>query len=276
MKDAAFAVAVAAIGFPMFMASAAAQSAAASYPSKPIRLIVPLAAGGPSDTMARTLAQKLGEVTRQNVIVDNRPGASGIIGTELVAKSPPDGYTVLLVSTAISINPSLFAKLPYDTLKDLTGVSLLAGAPYILAVHPSLPVKNVKQLIALAKARPGELNYSAGGGGSTGGSFGNVVATTTQAAGAAVRPVSEVDVMATLERKSAAAGDKLNWKTSIVDLLKLLDLDSSLASRKELADELGAPADLKDGSAEMNLWLHREVLRRIAANGGNIPASMLD
>lgn len=165
MKDAAFAVAVAAIGFPMFMASAAAQSAAASYPSKPIRLIVPLAAGGPSDTMARTLAQKLGEVTRQNVIVDNRPGASGIIGTELVAKSPPDGYTVLLVSTAISINPSLFAKLPYDTLKDLTGVSLLAGAPYILAVHPSLPVKNVKQLIALAKARPGELNHASGGSG---------------------------------------------------------------------------------------------------------------
>ena len=165
MKDAAFAVAVAAIGFPMFTASAAAQSAAASYPSKPIRLIVPLAAGGPSDTMARTLAQKLGEVTRQNVIVDNRPGASGIIGTELVAKSPPDGYTVLLVSTAISINPSLFAKLPYDTLKDLTGVSLLAGAPYILAVHPSLPVKNVKQLIALAKARPGELNHASGGSG---------------------------------------------------------------------------------------------------------------
>ena len=123
------------------------------------------AAGGPSDTMARTLAQKLGEVTRQNVIVDNRPGASGIIGTELVAKSPPDGYTVLLVSTAISINPSLFAKLPYDTLKDLTGVSLLAGAPYILAVHPSLPVKNVKQLIALAKARPGELNHASGGSG---------------------------------------------------------------------------------------------------------------
>ena len=127
-----------------------------------------------------------------------------------------------------------------------------------------------------APGKPATRPAGSGGGGSTGGSFGNVVATTTQAAGAAVRPVSDVDVMATLEKKSAAAGDKLNWKTSIVDLLKLLDLDSSLASRKELADELGAPADLKDGSAEMNLWLHREVLRRIAANGGNIPASMLD
>lgn len=136
-----------------------------NFPSKPIRLIVPLAAGGPSDTLARTLAQKLGEVIRQNVIVDNRPGASGIIGTEMVAKSPPDGYTIMLVSTAISINPSLFRKLPYDTLKDLTAISLLAGAPYILAVHPSLPVKSVKELIALAKARPGELNHASGGSG---------------------------------------------------------------------------------------------------------------
>lgn len=139
--------------------------AAPGFPSRPIRLIVPLAAGGPSDTMARTLAQKLSEVAGQNVIVDNRPGASGIIGTEIVAKSPADGYTILLVSTAISINPSLFRKLPYDTLKDLTAVSLLAGAPYILAVHPSLPVKTVKQLIALAKARPGELNHASGGSG---------------------------------------------------------------------------------------------------------------
>ena len=127
-----------------------------------------------------------------------------------------------------------------------------------------------------APGKPATRPAGSGGGGSTGGSFGNVTATTTQASAATARPVSDVDVMATLERKSAAAGDKLNWKTSIVDLLKLLDLDSSLASRKELADELGAPAELKDGSAEMNTWLHKEVLRRIAANGGNIPASMLD
>ena len=93
---------------------------------------------------------------------------------------------------------------------------------------------------------------------------------------APVAPMREVDVVAQLEQKAAANPQKLNWRTSIVDLLKLLDLDSSLASRKELADELGAPAELKDGSAEMNTWLHKEVLRRIAANGGNIPASMLD
>lgn len=138
---------------------------AQQYPAKPIRIIVPLAAGGPSDTVARTLAQKLTEVVGQTVIVDNRPGASGIIGTELAAKSPPDGYTLLLVSSAVSVNPSLFKKLPYDTLRDLTAVSLLAGTPYMLCVHPSLPVASVKQLVAFAKARPGQLNHASGGSG---------------------------------------------------------------------------------------------------------------
>jgi hypothetical protein len=118
-------------------------------------------------------------------------------------------------------------------------------------------------------ATPGK----AGGGGSGGtGGFGNVTGTVSSTA--ATRPISEVDVMARLEQK--AAGKDLNWKTSIVDLLKLLDIDSSLAARKELADELGAPQSLADGSAEMNQWLHKEVLRRVAANGGNIPKHMLD
>ena len=141
------------------------QSAAAAYPVKPVRLIVPLAPGGPSDIMARTLAQKLSEGIKQTVVVENRPGASGIIGTEVTTKSPPDGYTLLLVSNAISINVGLFRKLPYDALKDLTAVSLLAATPYILGVHPSLPVQSVKQLIALAKTRPGDLNHASGGSG---------------------------------------------------------------------------------------------------------------
>ncbi len=145
--------------------SAAPALAQQPYPAKPIRLIVPLAPGGPSDIMARTVAQKSSEHLKQTVIVDNRPGASATIGTEIAAKSPPDGYTIILVSNTIAINPSLFAKLPYDTLRDLTPVSLLATAPYILGVHPSLPVNTVKQLIALAKARPGELNHASGGHG---------------------------------------------------------------------------------------------------------------
>ena len=140
-------------------------SSAQPYPSKPIRIIVPLAAGGPSDIMARTVAHKMTESLMQTVIVDNRPGASAIIGTELTAKAPPDGYTVALVSNTISINPALFDKLPYDTLRDLAPVALLVATPYVLTVHPSLPVHTVKQLIALAKARPGELNHASGGSG---------------------------------------------------------------------------------------------------------------
>ncbi len=141
------------------------QAQPAAYPNKPIRMIVPLAAGGPSDTTARIVAPKLSEAIGQNVIVDNRPGASGIIGTEIGLKSPPDGYTMLLVSNTISLNPAIFRKLPYDNERDMTPVSLLAATPYTLNVHPSLPVKTIKQLIALAKARPGELNHASAGAG---------------------------------------------------------------------------------------------------------------
>ena len=139
--------------------------AQAPYPSKPIRMIVPLAAGGPSDTTARIVAPKLSEAIGQNIVVDNRPGASGIIGTEIGLKSPPDGYTILLVSNTISLNPAIFHKLPYDNERDMTPLSLLALTPYLLTVHPSLPVKTVKELIALAKTRAGELNHASAGSG---------------------------------------------------------------------------------------------------------------
>ena len=116
---------------------------------------------------------------------------------------------------------------------------------------------------------------TAGGGGS--GSFGTTPAgTTTTGAAPAAKPISEVDVVAQLEKRAAGHGERLNWKTSIVDLMKLLDMDSSLAARKALATELGAPASVMDDSASMNMWLHKEVLKRIAANGGNVPANMLD
>jgi tripartite-type tricarboxylate transporter receptor subunit TctC len=150
-----------------FLGAAAAPSLAQQpYPVKPIRLIVPLAPGGPSDILARAMAQSLTESLKQSVVVDNRTGAGGTIGTDLASKSPPDGYTLLLIAVNnYTINANLYAKLPYDPLKDLTPVTILAGAPYILVVHPSLPVRSVKQLIALDKARPGELNYSSGGAG---------------------------------------------------------------------------------------------------------------
>ncbi len=138
-----------------------------AYPNKPIRLIVPFAPGGSNDIMARIIGQKIGESVRQTVIIDNRGGASGIIGTDIVAKAAPDGYTLLMMSLTLAVNPSLFKKLPYDTEKDLLPVSLVASAPLILVVHPSLPVKSLKEFIAHAKANPGKFNFGSGGPGTT-------------------------------------------------------------------------------------------------------------
>jgi tripartite-type tricarboxylate transporter receptor subunit TctC len=141
------------------------QALAQAYPSKPVRLIVPYPAGGPIDVIARLLGQKLTENLGQQVIIDNRGGANGIIGVEIAARAAPDGYTFLMGSTSThSINPRLYSKLPYDAVKDFAPVSLLATRPYILVLHPSVPAKSVNELIALARARPGQLTYASGGG----------------------------------------------------------------------------------------------------------------
>ncbi len=141
---------------------------AQAYPVKPIRIVVAYAAGGANDLVARTVGQKLAERLGQQVIVDNRPGAASNIGSDHVAKSPPDGYTLLLGSSANASNITLYSKLPYDPLKDLAPVTLLAVNPYLFVVHPSLPAKSVKDFIALARARPGQIAYaSSGSGGAT-------------------------------------------------------------------------------------------------------------
>ncbi|MGH8661893.1 MAG: Bug family tripartite tricarboxylate transporter substrate binding protein [Burkholderiales bacterium] len=135
---------------------------AQSYPVKPVRIIVPTSPGGGNDFVARHVGQRLGERLGQQFIVDNRPGAGGTIGTALVAKAAPDGYTLLLGFVGqLAMSPHA-EKVPYDTLRDFVGVSLLASSYHVLGVHPSLPARSVKQLIALAKARPGELNYAVG------------------------------------------------------------------------------------------------------------------
>jgi tripartite-type tricarboxylate transporter receptor subunit TctC len=140
---------------------------AQSYPVKPIRLVLPYPPGGGTDVIARPLAQKLTEQLGQQVIVDNRGGAGGNIGMEFVAKSPADGYTLLFALTAqYAVNPSLYPKLPYDPVRDYAPISLLANAPYLLVVHPALPAKSVAELVALVKARPGQLSYSSSGNGS--------------------------------------------------------------------------------------------------------------
>ncbi len=142
------------------------QAVAQAYPSKPIRIVVPYPPGGTTDILTRLLGQKLTEALGQQVIIDNRAGASGNIGAEVVVRSPGDGYTLLSASTVHTVNPSLYSKLAYDPLKDFTAVTLLAQVANILVVHPSLPVKSVKEFIAFAKKRPGQLNYSSAGNGS--------------------------------------------------------------------------------------------------------------
>lgn len=135
---------------------------AQSYPSQPIRIVVGFAPGGATDIAARAIGQKLSDALRQSVVVDNRPGASGNIAAEVVAKAPPDGHALFMANATIVI-PSLFAKLPFDVHKDLVPISLVAIGPSVLAAHPSLPVKNAKELIALAKAKPNHVLYGSGG-----------------------------------------------------------------------------------------------------------------
>ncbi|MCC6533397.1 MAG: tripartite tricarboxylate transporter substrate binding protein [Burkholderiales bacterium] len=145
----------------------AAGSWAQSYPAKPVRIVVPFSPGGSTDVTARILAQKLTDAWRQQVIVDNRAGAGGNIGAEAVAKSPPDGYTLLLATTGVmAINHKLYRTLPYDALKDFAPVTQIGALPLILIVHPSLPARSVKQLVAIAKAKPGQLSYASSGVGS--------------------------------------------------------------------------------------------------------------
>jgi tripartite-type tricarboxylate transporter receptor subunit TctC len=145
---------------------AMAPAAAQNYPAKPIRFIVPFPPGGGNDTLARLIGQKITASTAQQVIVDNRPGAGGTIGAEAAARAPADGYTMFLAGVAThGINPNLRRKLPYDPVKDFDAVSLIASAPLLVVVHPSLPARTVKELVSLAKARPGQINYASNGAG---------------------------------------------------------------------------------------------------------------
>jgi len=144
----------------------AAPAAAQTYPARPIRFIIPYAVGGGTDILGRIVAAKLTERLGQQVLVDNRPGASAMIGSELLVRSAPDGYTIMTANIAHGANPYLFRKLPYDTANDFEPVTLMAVLPSLLVVHPSLPAKNVREFIALARARPGQVSYGTAGGGS--------------------------------------------------------------------------------------------------------------
>ncbi|MBI3067641.1 MAG: tripartite tricarboxylate transporter substrate binding protein [Betaproteobacteria bacterium] len=146
---------------------AASAGAGQAYPAKPVRIIVELAPGGATDIVARMVAQKLSDSLGRPFVIENRPGAGGSLASALVAKSPPDGYTLLAVSAAYSISPALYPNLSFDPVRDLAPVSRLAESPFLLVAHPSLPVRTVKEVIALAKARPGQLHYASFGPGSS-------------------------------------------------------------------------------------------------------------
>ena len=143
----------------------AGESAVAAYPAKPIRIIVPFAAGGGTDLIARITAQKLTESWGQQIIVDNRPGAGGIVGTEMGVRAAPDGHTYTLMGSSYTVNPA-FYKLSFDPINDITPIAQISQGPFVVVVHPAVPAKAIKELIALAKAKPGELSYASSGAGS--------------------------------------------------------------------------------------------------------------
>ena len=141
----------------------------AAYPVSPIRIVVPFTAGGSADIFARVIGAKMSEAWSQQVVIDNRAGSGGVIGSEIAAKAAPDGYTLMMGITAnIAINPALYKKLPYDPVRDFVPVTLVASAPYVMVVSPSLPARTAQEFLALARARPGELNYASMGNGSAG------------------------------------------------------------------------------------------------------------
>ncbi len=145
--------------------AAAASAAEPNYPARPIRIIVPQSPGASTDITARLIANRMNEAFKQPVVVDNRPGSSGIAGSEIVARSAPDGHTLMVVASSFSINPAIQPRLPYDPIRDFTPVSQLSKFPNMLAAHPSLPAKTLQDVITLAKAKPGQLNYASAGSG---------------------------------------------------------------------------------------------------------------
>jgi len=156
-----YSVVIAIVGAMLFSAGATAQS----FPSKAVRLLVPFAPGGGADTLSRVLGQKMSESMGQQIIVDNRPGGNTLIATEMLVRAAPDGYTLIMQTNNLTVNPTLYKKLNYDTLKDLAPVALIAHIPHVLVVHPSVPAKTVKEFVALAKSKPGAINYGTAGSG---------------------------------------------------------------------------------------------------------------
>jgi len=256
------------------LAAVAWTAAAQPFPSKPIRIIVPFTPGSATDTMARPVADKLASALGQPVIVENRPGAGGTIGIAALAKSPADGYTLAVVSTGHVVNPVLYANLPYDTLKDLSGVAPIAGQPCVLVVSPQLGVKTVKELLAMAKAKPGQLNYATAGTGSAA----HICAEKFRVA-AGIDAV-HVPLKGSPESLTETMGGRTQYTwtplSTAVGQIKdgrLLALAVSTAKRSPQFPEIPTIAEAGLPKAEFNFWVGmlapagtpREVLNRLNA-----------
>jgi len=260
----------------------AASAGARNYPSKPVRIVVPFAASGGTDIMARSLALAMSPALGQPVVVENRPGANGIIGADVVAKAPADGHTLLLTTNAYTTSPSLYAKLPYDTERDFSPITLAGSAANLLAVHPSLPARSVKELIALARARPGQLTLSASGAG-----------TPSHLAGELLKQTAKLDILVIQYRGTGASlNDLIGGQVSMtfgalpglapfVKSSRLRALAVSSPARNAALPEVPALAEMLPGF-EVLTWygllapaqtpksvierLHREVVAALAGS----------
>jgi tripartite-type tricarboxylate transporter receptor subunit TctC len=225
------------------------------YPARPVRIIVPVPPGGANDTLTRIIAPKLSESLRQPVIVENRPGANTTLGTAIVAKAAPDGYTFLSAPSAHTVNAVLYSSLPYDPLKDFTPVSSLAAAPLLLTVHPSLPVRSLKELVALAKSKPDELNYASPGNGTSGHLAGELfkyvagvrmVHVPYKGAGPATTDLVGGHVLVMFPTFQAA--------TPYVRAGRLRALAQTSAQRSSLAPDIPTTAEAGLAGVEINSW----------------------
>jgi tripartite-type tricarboxylate transporter receptor subunit TctC len=233
-----------------------AQSAAAPYPNRTIRLVIPFPPGGPLDIVGRALAQKLTEAWGQSVVVDNRPGAGGNIGADIVAKAPPDGYTILMGALSThAVNPSLFPKMPYDAVKDFAPITLVAITPNVLVVNASLPVGTAKEFIAYAKANSGKLAFGSGSNGSAGHLAGELFKVET---GADVTHVpykgGAPATQALLAGDTQFMFDNLANATPQVKAGKLKALAVTTAQRSKLAPDLPTMAEAGIPGFDISTW----------------------
>ncbi len=253
MRRLAVALALAAAIAPF---AAAAQGAPAAYPTRPAKIVVPFPPGGPLDVTSRALAQKLTEAWGQSVVVDNRPGAGGNIGADLVAKAAPDGYTVLMGALSThAVNPSLYARMPYDAVRDFAPITLVAVTPNVLVVNPSLPVHSVKELIAYAKAHPSALSFGSGSNGSAGHLAGELFKVDTGVDIVHVPYKGAAPAMqALLAGDTQLMFDNLASAMTQVKAGKLRALAVTTAQRSKLAPELPTMAEAGVPGFDISTW----------------------